>query len=103
MKAGTAQKVVLNLLSTAIMTGLGHVHAGRMVDMRATNEKLRRRATAMVCALADCAPPTAQAALAACAMRVKPAVLVARGLSAEAAVALLCVHAGSLRAALRAL
>ena len=100
MKAGTAQKVVLNLLSTAIMTGLGRVHAGRMVDMRAGNEKLRRRAVAMVCELAACAPETAQAALAACAMRIKPAVLVVRGLNPEAAAALLSAHQGRLRAAL---
>ena len=100
MKAGTAQKVVLNLLSTAIMTGLGRVHAGRMVDMRARNEKLRRRAVAMVCELAACPPETASMALAACAMRVKPAILVARGLPAEAAQALLSAHHGNLRAAL---
>lgn len=100
MKAGTAQKVVLNLLSTAIMTGLGRVHAGRMVDMRARNEKLRRRAAAMVCELAACPPETAQAALATCAMRIKPAILVARGLTPEAAAALLSAHRGRLRAAL---
>jgi len=101
MKAGTAQKVVLNLLSTAIMTGLGRVHAGRMVDMHARNEKLRRRAVAMVGELAGCPPETARAALAACAMRVKPAVLVAHGLDAVAARALLAAHGGSLRIALR--
>ena len=100
MKAGTAQKVVLNLLSTAIMTGLGRVHAGRMVDMLARNEKLRRRAVAMVCELASCSPETAQAALAACAMRVKPAILVAHGLSATAAQTLLLAHEGNLRTAL---
>ena len=99
--AGTAQKVVLNLLSTAIMTGLGRVHAGRMVELRAGNEKLRRRALQMVCDLACCPPETARAALAACAMRVKPAILVAaRGLDAESAQALLASHGGNLRAAL---
>jgi len=100
LKAGTAQKVVLNLLSTAIMTGLGRVHAGRMVDMRAGNEKLRGRAVAMVCDLAACPPETARAALAACAMRVKPAILVARGLDVETALALLAAKHGHLRAAL---
>ncbi len=99
--AGTAQKVVLNLLSTAIMTGLGRVHAGRMVELRAGNEKLRRRALEMVCELARCSPQTAQAALAACAMRVKPAILVAaRGLDADSALALLAACGGNLRAAL---
>ena len=100
MKAGTAQKVVLNLLSTSIMTGLGRVHAGRMVDMLARNEKLRRRAVTMVCELAACTPATAQEALTACAMRAKPAILVARGMTVEAARALLAASAGNLRAAL---
>ena len=44
MKAGTAQKAILNLLSTQIMLRLGHVHRGLMVDMRPQNIKLRGRA-----------------------------------------------------------
>ena len=44
MKAGTAQKVVLNLLSTAIMIRLGRVYRGMMVHMHASNAKLHRRA-----------------------------------------------------------
>jgi len=43
MKAGTAQKLVLNLLSTAAMIRLGHVYNNWMVDVALTNEKLRRR------------------------------------------------------------
>ncbi len=43
MKAGTAQKLVLNMLSTASMIRLGHVYSGWMVDVALTNEKLRRR------------------------------------------------------------
>ena len=103
LKAGTSQKVALNLLSTAIMTGLGRVYAGRMVDMLARNDKLRRRAALMVADLAACSQPSAQAALAATGMQVKPAILVARGLSAAAAAALLAQHGGSLRAALASL
>ncbi len=103
LKAGTAQKVALNLLSTAIMTGLGRVHAGRMVDMLPRNEKLRRRAVAMVADLAACPTHTAEAALGVCQMRIKPAILVARGMSAQAAQALLEAHHGRLRAALAAL
>jgi N-acetylmuramic acid 6-phosphate etherase len=49
MKAGTAQKVVLNLISTGIMLRLGRVYRGMMVNMQTTNAKLRRRAEAMVC------------------------------------------------------
>src|SRR5262245_22256693 len=43
MKAGTAQKLVLNTLSTAVMVRLGKVYGNRMVDMRVSNEKLWRR------------------------------------------------------------
>ncbi len=48
MKSGTAQKLVLNQLSTAVMVRLGHVHSNLMIDMPATNEKLRHRAVSMV-------------------------------------------------------
>lgn len=48
MKAGTAQKVALNLFSTALMTRLGGVYNGLMVGMVATNEKLRNRAARIV-------------------------------------------------------
>ena len=100
MKAGTAQKVVLNLLSTALMTGLGRVHAGRMVDMLARNAKLRRRAVAMVMELAGCGPAQAADALEATGNRVKPAILVALGLSASEASAALEQAGGRLRDAL---
>ena len=100
MKAGTAQKVALNLLSTAMMTGLGRVHAARMVDMQARNAKLRRRAVAMVVELAGCDAAAANAALAATGQRVKPAILVAHGLSAEQAAVALVASGGVLRRAL---
>lgn len=48
MAAGTAQKIALTLLSTALMVENGKVFRGRMVDMRATNDKLRRRAERIV-------------------------------------------------------
>tara|TARA_R110002124_G_scaffold65539_1_gene179164 strand:+ start:7807 stop:8685 length:879 start_codon:yes stop_codon:yes gene_type:complete len=48
MKAGTAQKILLNCLSTGVMIRLGHVYRGRMVNMRPTNAKLARRAIRMV-------------------------------------------------------
>ena len=102
MKAGTAQKVVLNLLSTAMMTGLGRVHAGRMVDMQARNAKLRRRALAMVMELAECDETRAAAALDAAGGRVKPAVLVALGWPAPEAAAALAASNGRLGPALDA-
>lgn len=48
MKAGTAQKLVLNMLSTGVMIKLGKVYSNLMVDMVASNAKLRQRATRMV-------------------------------------------------------
>jgi N-acetylmuramic acid 6-phosphate etherase len=48
MKAGTAQKMVLNLISTATMIALGHVHNNQMVDMKLSNNKLVERAVSMV-------------------------------------------------------
>lgn len=100
LKAGTAQKVALNLLSTAIMTGLGRIHAGRMVDMQARNAKLRVRAVAMVAELAGCDAAEAAAALLATGQRVKPAILVALGLSPEEAAGALAQNGGHLRPAL---
>ena len=48
MKAGTAQKLVLNMLSTAVMIGLERVQGNRMVDMQLSNHKLVDRGTRMV-------------------------------------------------------
>ncbi len=48
MKAGTAQKLVLNMISTATMVQLGHVKGNKMVDMQLTNKKLIHRATRMI-------------------------------------------------------
>src|SRR3954465_7259322 len=54
MKAGTAQKIVLNLFSTAVMGRMGRVYRGLMVDMRARNAKLRRRAETIVGKIVSC-------------------------------------------------
>jgi N-acetylmuramic acid 6-phosphate etherase len=48
MKAGTAQKLVLNMISTAVMVQLGHVRGNKMVDMMLSNDKLKDRAVKMV-------------------------------------------------------
>jgi N-acetylmuramic acid 6-phosphate etherase len=48
MKSGTAQKMILNTISTGVMIRLGHVLSNLMIDMPATNEKLRSRAVRMV-------------------------------------------------------
>jgi len=48
MKSGTAQKLVLNMISTALMIKLGHVKGNKMVDMQLSNEKLIDRAIRMI-------------------------------------------------------
>lgn len=100
LKAGTAQKVALNLFSTAAMAQLGHVYRGMMVDMRPTNAKLRQRAEQMVAKIAGSSVDAAMNALGKAAGDIKTASLVAKGLSVEAAIALLAKHQGNLRAAL---
>ena len=103
MKAGTAQKVALNLFSTALMTQLGRVYRGRMVDLLARNDKLRRRAVRMLQELTGATTGTAAAALTQAGGRVKPAVLIVRGLRLSEAEALLAEHGGDLRRAEAAL
>jgi len=100
MKAGTAQKVALNLFSTAVMVRLGSVYRGQMVDMHARNAKLRARAVRMLRRLTDCSAAEAQAALEAAGGKVKLAVLIVRGMTATDAEALLARNQGNLRAAL---
>ena len=100
MKAGTAQKVALNLFSTAVMVRLGRVYRDQMVDMHARNAKLRERAVRMLRRLGDCSAAEAQAALEAAGGKVKVAVLIVRGMTPPGAEALLARHQGSLRAAL---
>jgi N-acetylmuramic acid 6-phosphate etherase len=103
MKAGTAQKAALNILSTAIMMRLGRVHQGLMVDMVISNAKLLDRAQRMVAAIAACEPATAAAAVEVANRNIKKAVLVARGVSVEDAGRMLDRHQGLLRSALAAL
>ena len=103
MKAGTAQKIMLNLFSTLAMLRLGRVHRGLMVDMLARNAKLRARARRMLHHLTGADDAAIETALTATGGRVKPAVLVLEGVSAERATELLVRHGGNLRAALAAL
>lgn len=100
LKAGTAQKVALNMFSTALMAQLGRVYRGMMVDMHPTNAKLRHRSEMMVATIADCSPDAAAQALSKADGSIKIASLVANGFSVEAAIALLASHDGNLRAAL---
>ncbi len=63
MKSGTAQKMILNTISTGVMIRLGHVHSNLMIDMPATNEKLRSRAVRMIELAAGVTRPAAVQAL----------------------------------------
>ena len=101
MKAGTAQKAVLTLLSTQVMIRLGRIYQGRMIAMRPTNAKLLARAERMVAELTGCAPAEAAAALQRAGGSSKTATLmILRDLDREEAEALLSRHAGILRQAL---
>ena len=100
MKAGTAQKVVLNLLSTAIMIRLGRVYRGMMVNMHATNAKLRHRAETMVAFITGCKASDAVRALERAEGDIKLASIMVFGPDRDMAEAILDRHKGSLRSAL---
>jgi N-acetylmuramic acid 6-phosphate etherase len=74
MKAGTASKLVLNILSTIAMVRLGRVRDNLMINVQATNDKLRARAVRLVESLADCGAESAQSALEKVAWSVRDAV-----------------------------
>lgn len=101
MKAGTAQKIALNLFSTGVMLRLGRIHAGRMIAMRASNAKLRKRATAMIRDIAGVNAAAAEAALAQADGEIGLAVLIARGASPAQAASAMAEAGGNLRLALR--
>ncbi|MEO9170479.1 MAG: N-acetylmuramic acid 6-phosphate etherase [Candidatus Baltobacteraceae bacterium] len=101
MKAGTAQKIALNTISTAAMVCLGRVYDNLMVDVVATNEKLRGRATRLVALLAGCREEEAIALLQAASGSVKVAVVMARhNVAAPDALVRLERSRGRLRSAL---
>jgi N-acetylmuramic acid 6-phosphate etherase len=97
MKAGTAQKIVLNLFSSAVMVQLGRVYLGLMVHMRASNTKLRRRAEGMVSQIVGCDDEDAARLVEQAEGDVKTAVLLGFGLDPDEAAAMLERHQGSLR------
>ena len=102
MKAGTAQKLVLNMLTTGAMIRSGKVYGNLMVDVEATNQKLVQRQINIVKQATDCDDATAQQALNACQGHCKTAiVMVLAGLDATEAKALLKQNSGFIRQALR--
>ena len=98
LKAGTSQKIVLNLFSTTIMLRLGRVWRGQMVDMVARNAKLRSRAHRMVRLLTGCSEAAATDALLRAGGRTKVAILLVCGMSAEEAEERLAAAGGDLAA-----
>lgn len=100
MKSGTAQKLVLNMLSTASMIRLGKTYENLMVDVNASNEKLRARAIRIVMQATDCTRETAEDALKAAKNRAKLAILmILTGAELSEAEALLSQQDGFLRRA----
>ncbi|WP_439214514.1 N-acetylmuramic acid 6-phosphate etherase [Duffyella gerundensis] len=103
MKAGTAQKLVLNMLTTGAMIRSGKVYGNLMVDVEATNQKLVQRQIDIVMQASDCSADEARAALDACGGHCKTAILMRLAdLNAAAAQALLATHKGFIRQALQA-
>lgn len=100
MGAASAQKVALNMLSVLIGIRLGHVHDGYMVNLLADNAKLVDRAARIVAAISGQDKTVAREALLQSGGAVKPAVLIARGVTPERAEAALLASGGHLTAAL---
>lgn len=100
MQAGTAQKIVLNMLSTAMMVRMGRVYRGLMVNMRARNAKLRRRAEVIVDQIVGCGGDESARLVEAADGDVKLAVLLGLGLETPHARDVLQRHHGNLRAAI---
>jgi N-acetylmuramic acid 6-phosphate etherase len=98
LKAGTAQKLVLNAISTATMVRMGRVYDNLMVDVVATNAKLQARAIRLVSSIAEVDAARARALLADAAGSVKVAIaMYRRGVDAAEARALLAGAGGFLR------
>jgi len=102
MKAGTAQRIALNLLSTLIMIRLGRVYGGLMVDVQAANAKLARRSESMLRHLTGRSSEEICSALATAEGSVKVAALLLKGCDLDDAKAVLDRAGGQLRVAMAA-
>lgn len=101
MKAGTAQKLILNMITTGAMIRIGKVYGNLMVDVEATNAKLIERQKNIVMAATECSREMAEQALNACGGHCKTAiVMILSGINAEEANALLAKHHGLIRPAI---
>jgi N-acetylmuramic acid 6-phosphate etherase len=101
MKSGTAEKLVLNMISTAAMVKLGKVYKNLMVDLMATSAKLRQRSVRIIMLATGCSYADAVRALGRAEGRVKVAIVMKqRGVTRAEALALLAKSAGSVKRAL---
>ena len=99
LKAGTATKMVLNMLSTGVFVQVHKVYRNLMVDLQASNEKLRQRSVRIVAAAARVDAAEAARSVAACSGDVKQAIVtLLRSCDAEVAAALLAKVDGDVRA-----
>jgi len=102
MKSGTAEKLVLNMLTTASMIGIGKTYENLMVDLKASNKKLVARAARIVMQATECTLEEAQAALAQTDNDVKLAILIVKtGMELAAARSALDGSKGFLRQAIQ--
>lgn len=84
LKAGTCQKLILNMISTSVMIGIGKVFHNYMVDMKATNLKLKDRAKRIIMATTHCKEDVAEQTLSDSGQSIKTAiVMILTGLSKE--------------------
>ena len=101
LKAATAQKMILNSLSTAVMIKLGRTYSNMMVSLAGTNDKLRRRQVLILMEVSGAAEPACRSELARCEGDLRLALLcLLAGLDPEAAACVLAAAGGSVRTAL---
>lgn len=98
MKAGTAQKLILNMLTTASMVKIGKVYKNYMIDVKPTNDKLKKRAVKITTSIAEVDEQKAQEVLSANGYKIKHAILNLKyGLSEDKAERLIKENNGVLR------
>jgi N-acetylmuramic acid 6-phosphate etherase len=103
LKAGTAQKMILNMLSTGSMIKIGKTYENFMIDLKASNEKLKDRAIRIVSQIAEVSHSEALAALLKCNWEIKTAIIMIKmNLDADSARLELRKHGGVLRKLLKA-
>lgn len=102
LKAGTATKLVLNMITTISMVRIGKVYANLMVDLNPTNKKLKERAVRIISEVAQCGRDDAGELLVSSGNRPKVAIVMKiKGVDRDVAEEILAVHKGKLREAIK--